>query len=145
MVPDRAGVGIRADYGEEPPPEAEGARAARLCRTCSPSSWPGALLTAQIAAAQAPPAPTPAPDGAHQKACLHQPPLWEVMPAPGRQGPGRPQLPARWLEGNQRKGRAKVEGWGGVGTPGFYPQGWPVVVSRVMVPQRLPHPNPQKL
>lgn len=50
-----------------------------------------------------------------------------------------------WREAKS-EGRTKVGGGGvGVGTPGFSSQGWPFVVSRVMVPQRLPHPNPQNL
>lgn len=81
-----------------------------------PSSLPGALLTAQIAAAQALPAPTPAPEGAHRKACSHQMPLWEVLLAPGRKGPGGPQLPARsWGAGKPRareEQRRQGVGWG---------------------------------
>lgn len=108
---------------------------------CSPSSRPGALLTAQIAAAQALPAPTPAPEGAHRKACSHQPPLWEVMLAPGK-GPGRPQLPARWLEGNQSKGRTKVEGVGWGGDTWFLPPGLARCGQQSNGPPKTPIPQP---
>lgn len=123
----------RTDYGEELPPEAEGGpgpgrwdQAAKeaLCRWCSPSSPPRALLTVQITAAQALPAPTPAPEGARQKPCSRQPPLWEVLLAPGRKGLGRPQLPAQCLEGNQEQGKNK--GGGGWGHPVSPPRAGPL-------------------
>lgn len=123
----------RTDYSGEPPPEAEGALAlgagteqprkhsAERAPPAHPP--PRALLTAQIAAAQALPASTPAPEGAHRKACS----LWEVLLAPGRKGLHRPQLPAQCLEGNQEQGKNKGGGgWGGWGHPVSPPRAGPL-------------------
>lgn len=94
----------KTDYSGEPPPEAEGALAlgagteqprkhsAERAPPAHPP--PRALLTAQIAAAQALPAPTPAPEGAHRKACSRQPPrkkrTWS-SPAPSTVSGGKPR------------------------------------------------------